>query len=92
LISHQRDYSLEDLFAFSSIYKLNTWICIAVVFILFTVFFMFIRYVEFKLGFRTKCNFFGILWNMMQLQLMQSGKIEYKLNAGIFLYILPNLK
>jgi hypothetical protein len=45
-IIRQRDHSLEDVFAFSSIYRLNVWIFIAAVFILFTAFAMFIRYVE----------------------------------------------
>jgi hypothetical protein len=83
LIAHQRDHSLGDAFAVSSIYTINAWISIAAVFVIFTGFGIFVRYVESKLKFRANCNVAEIVWKMTRLQLMQSQEIEYRLSAGI---------
>lgn len=87
MIAQKKDHSLEDVFDFFVIYRLNTWISIFSAFLFFTLFGLFARYVEFKLELRKKCNFAEVLWKMIRLQLMQWEEIKYRLIAGSFFYI-----
>ena len=76
------DHSLKSIFDFFNMYRLDAWISMIVVFVLFTAFGLLVRYVECQLMLREGCNFAEILWKMVRFQLIQSEGIDYNLVAG----------
>jgi hypothetical protein len=76
------DRSLKNILSFFNVYHLDAWLSMLGVFILFTVFGLTVRQIEWRLNLTQSRNFAEILWKMAKFQLIQSEGINYKLLAG----------
>ncbi|KAI6192357.1 hypothetical protein M3Y97_00328800 [Aphelenchoides bicaudatus] len=82
LAVRRSDHSLKSIFDFFTVYNWVSWVLLAFIFIAFTGFGVFVRYLEWRLGMRDTWNPAKLMFKMVRLQLIQPDSIDYKFLAG----------